>query len=157
MELELRPATDADRGFCFALHEAAMGGYVTAVWGWDDAVQRRYFDRGWDPSITRIVTRHGQGIGILKLEERADAVYLALIEIHPDFQGRGIGGMLLREIIADADRCRRPVELDVLHVNTRAQELYRRLGFTERYRHGDHDIKVRMRRDPSAFQDEFRR
>jgi ribosomal protein S18 acetylase RimI-like enzyme len=38
----------------------------------------------------------------------------------------------------------------VLGVNTRAYALYRRLGFVEQYRHGDGDIKVRMRWDPTA-------
>jgi GNAT superfamily N-acetyltransferase len=97
-ELELRPATNADRRFCFALHEATMREYVTAIWGWDDAVQREFFNRGWDPSITRIVMRHGQNVGILKLEEQLEVTYIGLLEIHPDHQGRGIGGLLIREI-----------------------------------------------------------
>lgn len=151
MDIELRPATEPDRGYCFTLHEAAMREYVAAIWGWDDTVQRDFFDRGWNPAITRIVTRHGQDIGILKLQEQADTVYLTLIEIHPDHQGGGIGAMLIREIIADAERCGRAIELDVLHVNTRAHALYRRLGFVEQYRHGGGDggLKVRMRREPS--------
>ena len=32
----LRPATPADSEFCFQLHKAAMGDYVTAIWGWDE-------------------------------------------------------------------------------------------------------------------------
>jgi ribosomal protein S18 acetylase RimI-like enzyme len=148
-EIEVRPATDADRRFCFALHEATMREYVAAVWGWDDALQRDYFDRRWDPTITRIVTRYGHDIGIMKLDEQIGVTYLALIEIHPEHQGSGIGRLLIRDVIADAQRCGRSVELDVLSVNTRAQALYRRLGFTEQYRHGDGDIKVRMRREPT--------
>jgi ribosomal protein S18 acetylase RimI-like enzyme len=150
MDVELRPATGGDREFCFRLHEAAMREYVSAIWGWDDAVQRAYFDKGWDPTITRIVMRHGQDIGILKLEEQVGVTYIALIEIHPNFQGGGIGGLLVREIVADAMRCGRAVELDVLNVNTRAYGLYRRLGFVEQYRHGDGDIKIRMRREPET-------
>jgi ribosomal protein S18 acetylase RimI-like enzyme len=150
MDVELRPATGGDREFCFRLHEAAMREYVSAIWGWDDAVQRAYFDKGWDPTITRIVMRHGQDIGILKLEEQVGVTYIALIEIHPNFQGGGIGGLLVREIVADAMRCGRAVELDVLNVNTRAYGLYRRLGFVEQYRHGDGEIKIRMRREPET-------
>jgi hypothetical protein len=29
----LRPATPADSECCFQLHKAAMGDYVTAIWG----------------------------------------------------------------------------------------------------------------------------
>ncbi len=32
----LRPATPADSECCFQLHKAAMGDYVTAIWGWDE-------------------------------------------------------------------------------------------------------------------------
>ena len=32
----LRPATSADSEFCFQLHKAAMGEYITAIWGWDE-------------------------------------------------------------------------------------------------------------------------
>ena len=145
-DFALRPATDADRGFCFALHKASMGDYVAAIWGWDDAVQREFFDRAWDLANTQIVTVADRDVGILKLERRPEAVYIALVEIHPDHQGSGIGSAIVRQVIADADRRGRPVELDVLNVNTRAQALYRRLGFVEQYRHGDGDIKIRMQR-----------
>jgi ribosomal protein S18 acetylase RimI-like enzyme len=146
--LDLRPATDADRDFCFALHEATLREYVAAIWGWDDAAQREYFDRGWDPSITHIVTLDGADIGVLKVEEQAEITYLGLIEIHPDHQGGGVGARLVQGLVADAARRGRAVELDVLNVNTRAAALYRRLGFVEQYRHGDDNIKIRMRRDP---------
>jgi ribosomal protein S18 acetylase RimI-like enzyme len=148
--LDLRPATDADRDFCFALHEATLREYVAAIWGWDDAVQREYFDRGWDPSITQIVTLDGDDIGILKIEEQSEVTYLVLIEIHPDHQDTGVGARLIQGLAADAGRRGRAVELDVLHVNTRAAALYRRLGFVEQYRHGDGNIKIRMRRDPTV-------
>ena len=36
----LRPARPADSEFCFRLHKAAMGDYVTAIWGWDERRQR---------------------------------------------------------------------------------------------------------------------
>jgi ribosomal protein S18 acetylase RimI-like enzyme len=146
----LRPATDDDREFAYALNKAAMGDYITAIWGWDEAWQRGYFDRHWDPAGTQIVTHDGDDIGILKLEERAEATYIGLVEIRPDHQGGGIGGAVVRDVVADAARHGRPVELDVLSVNTRAQALYRRLGFAEQYRHGDDDVKIRMRHNASA-------
>ncbi|HYJ70204.1 MAG TPA: GNAT family N-acetyltransferase [Nocardioidaceae bacterium] len=147
--LGLRPATDADREFCFALHEATLREYVAAIWGWDDATQREFFDRGWDPSVTDIVTRDGHDIGVIKVEERAEVTYLGLIEIHPDHQGGGVGAELIQDLVADAARRGRAVELDVLSVNTRAAAFYRRRGFVEQYRHGDDNIRIRMRRDPT--------
>ena len=43
--VELRPASPADSEFCYQLHKAAMGGYVTAIWGWDEQVQRGFHAR----------------------------------------------------------------------------------------------------------------
>jgi hypothetical protein len=47
--IEFRPATTADSEFCFQLHKAAMGAYISAVWGWDDAVQHDFHARAFDP------------------------------------------------------------------------------------------------------------
>jgi ribosomal protein S18 acetylase RimI-like enzyme len=75
--------------------------------------------------------------------------YLGRITVHPDHQGRGIGTHVLGQVIAQATAHGEPVLLDVLLVNHRAQQLYRRLGFYEQYRHGENNIKIRMRRDPT--------
>ncbi len=32
----LRPTTPTDSEFCFQLHKAAIGDYVTAIWGRDE-------------------------------------------------------------------------------------------------------------------------
>jgi ribosomal protein S18 acetylase RimI-like enzyme len=141
----LRPAATDDSDFCFALHRAAMGGYVAAVWGWDDAVQAGFHKRVFDPARTRIITVDGRDAGVLIVEERPDEFYLGRIELHPDFQGRGVGGGLIRLLLAEAEAGGRPVTLDVLAVNERAHALYRRLGFRELGRHGDGNVKIRMR------------
>jgi hypothetical protein len=38
--IALRAATPGDSEFCYQLHKAAMGGYITAIWGWDEQEQR---------------------------------------------------------------------------------------------------------------------
>jgi hypothetical protein len=45
----LRPATSADAEFCYQLHKAAMGEYVTAIWGWDEQVQSVLHERAFSP------------------------------------------------------------------------------------------------------------
>jgi ribosomal protein S18 acetylase RimI-like enzyme len=70
-------------------------------------------------------------------------VFLALIELAPDHQGRGIGGRLVRDLLDRADGKR--VTLSVLEVNRRAYQLYRRLGFTEVSRDGvAPEVRIRM-------------
>ncbi|MCW6006785.1 GNAT family N-acetyltransferase [Micromonospora sp. CPCC 205371] len=138
----LRAATADDLELCFDLHAAAMGSYVAAVWGWDDDVQHDFHVRGFDPAKIRIVTVDGRDLGVLIVEYAPHEIVLGRIELHPDAQGRGIGTALIREVLAEGAASGRPVALEVLTVNPRAQALYERLGFREVGRSG---VKVRMR------------
>ncbi|MFJ9711712.1 hypothetical protein [Streptomyces sp. NPDC101234] len=45
----LRPATAADSDYCFQLHKTAMGAYITAVWGWDEQIQRDFHASAFTP------------------------------------------------------------------------------------------------------------
>jgi ribosomal protein S18 acetylase RimI-like enzyme len=141
----LRPAVPEDSEFCYELHRAALGPYVAAVWGWDETVQREFHERAFDPAHTQIVTVDGRDVGVLVVERRPTEIYLGLIEIHPDDQDRGIGGALIRELLAEAAGRGLPMALEVLAVNHRAYALYKRLGFREVGRHGEDGIKIRMR------------
>ena len=143
--VRLRPATPADSDFCFRLHEAAMGGYVAAIWGWDEQVQRDYHERAFSPGSWQIITVDGADVGMLAVEYRPTEVYLGRIEIDPAHQGRGIGGQLVASLIGEARQRGQDLVLDVLTVNPRARALYERLGLAEVSRHGEGSGKVRMR------------
>ena len=108
--------------------------------------------RSFDPDRTRIITADGHDAGVLIVDYRPGHVYLSRIEIHPDFQGRGIGTQLIGRLLREAADRGRPVELDVLTVNTRAHALYQRLGFNDINRHGPDNIKIRMRTQPAPGQ-----
>jgi ribosomal protein S18 acetylase RimI-like enzyme len=64
---------------------------------------------------------------MLDVEYRPAEIYLGRIEIHPDYQGRGIGTRLIRTLIDEARQNGQDLVLDVLTVNHRAQILYQRL------------------------------
>jgi ribosomal protein S18 acetylase RimI-like enzyme len=123
-----RRATEADLDFLYALHVATMKEYVDRTWGWDDAQQEAAYRRNHDPGAIQIITRDGQDIGMLYAEEREAEVFVAHIEISPEYQGRGIGSSILRGIVAEAALRQKTVSLRVLRVNP-ARSLYERLGF----------------------------
>ena len=141
----LRPATPADAEFCYRLHKAAMGEYITATWGWDEQVQRAFHERAFNPRRWQIVTAGRADIGMLDVEYRHGEIYLSRIEIHPGHQGRGIGTRIVGALLEEAECTGQDLVLDVLTVNRRAQALYRRLGLTEVARRGDRGTKVTMR------------
>jgi ribosomal protein S18 acetylase RimI-like enzyme len=143
--IALRPATPADSEFCYQLHKAAMGGYVTAIWGWDEQVQRDFHTRAFNPGRWQIITAGGTDLGMIDVEYRPAEIYLARIEVCPGHQGQGIGTHLISALIDEAGQKGQDLVLDVLTVNQRAQALYQRLGMTEVGRHGDGNIKITMR------------
>ncbi len=144
----LRPATPADSEYCFHLHKAAMGTYVTAVWGWDDQTQRDLHARAFTPDRWQIITAGSTAIGMLHVEHQPTKIYLSRIELHPDHQGHGIGSWLIRSLLHQARQDGRDLDLDVLAVNERARSLYRRLGLHEVTRHSENGIKIRMSTKP---------
>lgn len=148
--IELRPATGADSEFSYRLHKAAMGEYITAIWGWDEQVQRDFHARAFRPGQWQIITAGRADAGMLDVEYRPGEIYLARIEIHPDHQGRGIGTRLISALADEARQKDQDLVLDVLAVNRRAQALYQRLGMTEVARHGDNKIKITMRLTPQC-------
>jgi len=143
--IELRPVTPADSEFCFQLHKAAMGDYITAIWGWDEQRQRGFQDRSFNPDRWQIITADGADIGMIDVERRPTEIYLSRIEILPGHQGHGTGTRLISALIDEARRKGQDLVLDVLTGNTGARALYQRLGMTEVARHGPGNIKITMR------------
>ena len=141
----LRPATPADAEFCYQLHKAAMGDYITAIWGWDEQVQRASHERAFNPDRWRIITAGQADVGMLDVDYRPGEIYLSRIEIHPGHQGHGIGTWVITALLDEAQRKGQDLVLDVFTVNRRAQALYQRLGMTEVARHGDGNIRITMR------------
>jgi len=132
MRFTLRPATTDDRDWLFALRHATMRPYVEETWhAWDDAVQRTRFEAALALELTdlQIIVTGGRDAGLLHVQHDADGVFLANIQVHPDFQNRGLGTAVIRALLGDAQARREPVRLQVLKVNRAACRLYQRLGF----------------------------
>ena len=127
--VRMRPATQNDFDFLYALHVATMKDYVDQTWGWNDAFQEMRFRETFDPEDTRIITLDGRDIGMVATQARDADVFLALIEIQPEHQRQGIGAAIIQEIIATGIRMKKPVFLHVLRANP-ARSLYERLGFS---------------------------
>jgi ribosomal protein S18 acetylase RimI-like enzyme len=125
----LRPATGDDFDFLFDLHEAALRLHVEAIWGWNEAVQRAKYREALGRHARSIILVDGAAVGVVGIEQRADDLYLELIELHPRVQRRGIGAALLRDFIARAQAARLPATLRVFKINVGARRLYQRLGF----------------------------
>jgi ribosomal protein S18 acetylase RimI-like enzyme len=125
----LRLATDEDFDFLYDLHKVTMQEYVHATWGWDEVFQLQMFKTGFNDPPLSIVIVDGQDNGVVRIEARADDVYLHTIEIHPRVQRRGIGAAIVRSVIEQAVARGVPSALRVIKANVGARRLYQRLGF----------------------------
>lgn len=130
MQFTLRPATTADYPWLWDLKRRTMRPYVEQTWGsWDEPAQEAFFRRNYRSDTVQVLVVEGRNAGLLHLERETAALFLANLQIHPDFQNRGLGTAVIRDVLATGRRLRLPVRLQVLHVNRRAQQLYHRLGF----------------------------
>jgi ribosomal protein S18 acetylase RimI-like enzyme len=89
-----RPATQADYHFLYTLHTLALGPYVEATWGWDEALQGQRFRAEWDPTANQVVLLGGEPIGCVRVEEHADHIFVDYIAIMPAHQRQGMGRVI---------------------------------------------------------------
>ncbi len=127
MSLELRPMTPADLPEVVELERSVFG-----VEAWTEQMLRGELD--FQPGSRHyLVARDEDRIvgyaGLLGAGGQSDVVTLAVAAGH---WGRGIGSALLEALMAEAVRrgCTE-MFLEVRTDNSRAQELYRRFGFSE--------------------------
>lgn len=125
----LRQATWENFNFLFALHRAAMREYIDPIWGWHEDWQAEYFLRKFDPTNRKIIVVDGEDAGSVVLENRPGILYLSLIELMPQFQGRGIGTSIIEELKGEAFGAGLLLALHVLETNNPARRLYEKLGF----------------------------
>lgn len=121
--IDLRPANESDAEFAFSVQEACMRKYATATFGWWDTERAR---ASFSVFLDSIIQRDQTDIGIMSAWDEQDHLFLGKLYILPEYQNRGIGSVLLRRLIADADK---PIKLAVLRVNP-ARRFYERHGFT---------------------------
>ena len=126
--MRLRPVTPGDLPVLYAIHREALGPYVDATWGWDESFQAREFERRSADPDRRVIEVDGEIAGFLSVAEDRGRIVVRTIELASRFQRRGIGTVLIEDILARARESGLPVDLRVLKCNP-ARRLYERLGF----------------------------
>ncbi len=123
-----RTATADDLPFLIDLRRATMRPHLDAagIDQDDDAMRERVLAEFESASIIEV---GATPIGLLKLARGRQVWALHQVQLLPEWQGKGIGTGLLRNILAQAAQSGSQVELHVLKVN-QARRLYERLGFT---------------------------
>ena len=128
MNLSRRPATEADVPFLLALrretmdaHLAASGALTTDAYHLERLMYR--FE------CAEVLLADGVPSGLLKVARSAPCWEIVQIQLSQRLQGRGMGRVLLEQILAEAAVRGVDISLSVLKANP-ARGLYERLGFT---------------------------
>ncbi len=92
--------------------------------------QRNHYRANYDRAEYLLVLENGVPIGRLYLHRRPDDLRIMDIALMPEHRQRGIGGMLMRELIEEARAQGITVSIHV-EFNNPAMHLYTRLGFQQ--------------------------
>ncbi|HEX9595557.1 MAG TPA: GNAT family N-acetyltransferase [Anaerolineales bacterium] len=155
-ELIFRPETLEDEAFLRHLILETLTEQL-AVSSWPDAIRgplletqyqvRRQGFRSVPHAVGRIVVSAGQPIGWYVTADLDQEIRLVNIMVLASHRGRGVGASIVRALIADSDRSRKPVRLKVDVRNTGAFRLYERLGFQ---RIGGDEVQHCMEHSPGG-------
>ena len=152
--VQRRPATAADEPLLRELFRSTRS-LELALMPWDDAAkeafvsmqlqaQQAHQQREHPDARSEVITVDGVPAGRLVVDPGPDGVHLVDVALLPAYRGRGIGGQLLAELLAEAGEL--PVTLQVER-GSPARLLYERLGFRVVAAGPVHD---RMQRGPGA-------
>ena len=136
-----------------------MRKYVDKLRGWQDELEREDMRKHFQPGVDQIIVANGRDIGRLSVVQRSDRMELRHIEIDPEYQRRGIGTVVIQDVLSAARKAGLPTTLIVLDINP-AKRLYERLGFKiiETVDCGEKGMKCVMKaavwtvRSPSYFE-----
>ncbi|MEW5684497.1 MAG: GNAT family N-acetyltransferase [Pseudomonadota bacterium] len=100
----------------------------------DPARARTRFEEGFDPAHMRIVRIGETRVGCVTVRPGGPSeLWVEHLYVEPAHQGRGLGGLILGEIIHQAHRERATLRLGVLKESD-ANRFYVRHGFRETHR-----------------------
>jgi ribosomal protein S18 acetylase RimI-like enzyme len=137
--IELVPAEPRDREFLYRVY-ASTRAEELAVVPWDDAekeaflraqfdAQDRWYHEQYARASYEVVVIDGEPAGRLYLFRGEREIRIVDIALLPDHRGNGVGGALLRDVLAEADAGGKSVTIHVERANP-ALRLYARLGFS---------------------------
>lgn len=136
--IRFRPATDDDIPFLSALYATTREDEMKLV-PWTDEekaaflkmqfdAQKYHYDRNYPDCEFLVIEKSGESIGRLYIERFPDEICIVDIALMPEHRGSGLGTMLLKEILEEAEQTNRVVSIYVESFNP-ALRLYQRLGF----------------------------
>ena len=138
-KLTLRPVTKDDEPFLLGLYGSTRADELAQVeWGegqkelfvrWQFELQRREYEARFPDARYELILIDEEPAGRIWSGRDEEQIRLLDIALLPQFQKRGAGTLLVRRLIEEAARARKPLRHMVFVLNNDAHRFYERLGF----------------------------
>jgi GNAT superfamily N-acetyltransferase len=141
VNVSLRPVTDADQEFLVGVYASTRAAELAQV-DWDDsqkdafirwqyAMQKQEYETRYPDARYDVILVDDQPAGRIWVGTDDTQIRLLDIALLTEFQNRGVGAHLLRQLIDEAKREQKPLRHMVFMLNENAHRFYERLGFVE--------------------------
>ena len=128
MNHQFSPALESDFDDLVELRIAAMRESLEAVGRFNPERMRERLRSYFVPEEFTKVTVDTKLVAFYAVSKETDHLYLGHLYVLPSFQGRGLGAMVMKEVILRSKAERLPVRLRVL-TSSQAKNFYQRYGF----------------------------
>ena len=118
----------ADAEALATLRVAAMRESLERIGRFDPQRARDRFLAGFEPAYTRHVLVDGRRVGLVVVRPQGDGLLLDHLYVLPTEQGRGVGAVMMADLLADADARRLSVRVGALRESA-ANRFYLHHGF----------------------------
>ena len=139
ISVTLRPVTPADDEFLLAVYASTRAEELAQVnWepgqkemfvAWQFGLQRQEYDTRYPTARYQVILVNDQPAGRIWVGEDDAQIRLLDIGLLEEFQNRGVGTYLLKQLIAEAGERNKPLRHMVFVLNNNAHRFYERLGF----------------------------
>jgi len=140
VNVSLRPVTDADQEFLVGVYASTRAAELAQVVDWDDsqkdafirwqyAMQKQEYETRYPDARYEVILVDDQPAGRIWVGADDTQIRLLDIALLTEFQNRGVGAYLLRQLIDEARHEQKPLRHMVFMLNDNAHRFYERLGF----------------------------
>ena len=137
--LSLKKVAAADEEFLLSVYASTREAELDQVtWAdgqreaflrWQFKMQREQYEARFPDAEYKVIEVDNQPAGRVWVGENETEIRLLDIALLPEFQNRGVGTLLLRELIERARLVDKPLRHMVFMLNSSAHRFYERLGF----------------------------
>lgn len=127
--IPMRQGQPTDMDWLYQTFKRTMQDFIAQTWGWDELLQEHSFYDLPAKSFA-IATLAGSDVGAFNLREKTDHLWLEMVLVLPEYQGRGFGRLMLEQAQGQARKAQKPLRLSVLKLNP-AHDFYRHMGFEQ--------------------------